>query len=69
MVRWRETIDFLHDRTVERAVELGPGDVLTNLMERNVPSITTHAVGTPRELEAYMNALAEELTAHENGNG
>ncbi len=56
-VRWRETMEFLTDRTVGRLVELGPGTTLARLARRNQPEMTTHSVGTPGDLEAYMGAL------------
>jgi [acyl-carrier-protein] S-malonyltransferase len=38
-VRWRETLHALHDRGVERFVEVGPGKVLKGLVRRTLPEV------------------------------
>jgi len=38
-VRWRETILALHERGVERFVEVGPGRVLTGLIKRTLKDV------------------------------
>ena len=42
-VRWRQTLQALRERGVERFVETGPGDVLTKLVERNRVAEPSHA--------------------------
>jgi malonyl CoA-acyl carrier protein transacylase len=38
-VRWRETMLALHERGVERFVEVGPGRVLTGLAKRTLRDV------------------------------
>jgi malonyl CoA-acyl carrier protein transacylase len=43
-VRWRETVQRLHDRGIDRFVEAGPGRVLSGLVKRTVRGVETEAV-------------------------
>jgi malonyl CoA-acyl carrier protein transacylase len=38
-VRWRETMLAIHERGVERFVEVGPGRVLTGLAKRTLRDV------------------------------
>lgn len=57
MVRWRESIEFLKEKGVTAAVELGAGKVLAGLCKRIAPEIAAGSVGTPAEIEAFLKAL------------
>lgn len=46
-VQWTKTVSALHDRGVERVVEVGPGKVLTGLNKRIVKSLQCIAANTP----------------------
>ena len=50
-VRWVESIRYLADRGVARAVEVGQGSVLTGLLRGIAPSIAGLAFGQPADLE------------------
>jgi len=55
-VQWVATIERMGDDGVARFVELGPGQVLTNLVRRINRRAECHAVNSPAGLE---RALAE----------
>lgn len=57
MVRWRESIEFLKEKGVTAAVELGAGKVLAGLCKRIAPEIAASSVGTPAEIEAFLKTL------------
>ena len=57
MVRWRESVEFLHRQGVAQAVELGAGKVLAGLVKRIAPDIAASSVGTPAEVEAFLKTL------------
>jgi [acyl-carrier-protein] S-malonyltransferase len=49
-VRWRETMDALVAAGVDTAVEIGPGNVLSGLIKRSCPSISTAQVAGAADL-------------------
>jgi [acyl-carrier-protein] S-malonyltransferase len=58
-VRWREIMLQLADSEVKKAVEVGPGQVLSGLLKRSHPDIARLNVGTVEDLQVLSN---EELT-------
>jgi [acyl-carrier-protein] S-malonyltransferase len=53
-VRWRESIDYLANKSVEEAAELGSGKVLSGLIKRIAPAIKTNSLSTPEEIDAWL---------------
>ncbi len=49
-VRWREVLETLPGRGVERVVELGPGGVLAGLVKRTLPGMAVMSVAAPEDL-------------------
>jgi len=49
-VRWRETMDALVAAGVDTTVEIGPGNVLSGLIKRSCPSISTAQVAGAADL-------------------
>ena len=49
-VRWRETMDSLRSAGITTAVEIGPGNVLSGLLKRSCPTITTAQIATTADL-------------------
>jgi [acyl-carrier-protein] S-malonyltransferase len=56
-VRWREILLTMAARGVQATVELGTGRVLTGLVKRTTPEIRGSALGTPEEIDAYIESL------------
>jgi [acyl-carrier-protein] S-malonyltransferase len=50
-VRWTESMRYVADQGLELVVEVGSGDVLTNLMKRIERSVNRLAVGDPDGIE------------------
>jgi [acyl-carrier-protein] S-malonyltransferase len=57
MVRWRESVLFLKQEGVEEIVEIGAGRVLTGLAKRIDPGLAARSVGTPAEVESFIEDL------------
>jgi [acyl-carrier-protein] S-malonyltransferase len=58
-VRWREILLTMAAQGVQATVELGAGRVLSGLVKRTTPAIRGSALGTPEEIDAYLEtALA-----------
>lgn len=56
-VRWRESVEAMVALGADSFVELGAGKVLTGLARRIAPDAAAMAVGTPADIEAFLNAL------------
>src|SRR5918995_749897 len=56
-VRWRESLHTLADLGVEHTVELGSRRVLSGLARRTLEHVATSALGTPEEIDAYVETL------------
>lgn len=56
-VRWRESLLALAEHGVAQTVELGAGRVLTGLTRRTLPDAGAVALGTPDEIDAFINDL------------
>lgn len=56
-VRWIECVQELARQGVTRAVEVGPGKVLSGLVKRIAPEIETFQVSDPASLEKTLAAL------------
>ncbi len=50
-VRWQESVNFMVDRGVDTFVELGPGKVLSGMIERTAPQVQTINIGDLPSLE------------------
>ena len=57
-VRWRETIDWFGANGVTTLVEVGAGKVLSGLARRINKDLASVALGTPDDIEAFVDAQA-----------
>lgn len=53
LVRWRESVLFMKAQGVDTLVEVGAGKVLSGMVRRIDRELTSLAVGTPQDIEAY----------------
>jgi [acyl-carrier-protein] S-malonyltransferase len=58
-VRWRESMAYARDKGVDRLYEIGHGKVLSGLAKRIDRGLTAMPVGTPGEIETFLNELAD----------
>ena len=56
-VRWRESVEAMRDDGVEMLVELGAGKVLSGLTRRVDRDLEASALGSPEDIEAFLNTL------------
>ena len=54
-VRWEDTIRHLLRQGVDTFIEIGPGDVLTGLVQRISPGAATMNIGDCKAIETLMN--------------
>jgi [acyl-carrier-protein] S-malonyltransferase len=57
MVRWRESMLFLSQNGIEEVVEIGAGRVLSGLVRRIDPHLSTRCVGVTVEVESLIKEL------------
>ena len=53
-VRWKEVVETLWHQGVRTFVEVGPGKVLSRLIQQTISSAETVQIGSRRQLEAYV---------------
>jgi [acyl-carrier-protein] S-malonyltransferase len=54
-VRWSESVRTMAAEGASRFVEIGPGNVLSNLVRRILSGAETHALGTADQVEAFLS--------------
>lgn len=59
-VQWQESIDYLQLQNVKIAIELGPKQVLQNLMKKNAPSIITVSLGEMGDIPKVKGVFNRE---------
>lgn len=58
-VRWKDIMDALVREGVERALEVGPGTVLTKLFEREYPQVLVLPTFSPQHLATALREVGE----------
>lgn len=53
-VRWRESVEAMTSMGVDTFVEIGAGKVLSGLVRRIDPEVSTSSVGTPADIETLL---------------
>jgi [acyl-carrier-protein] S-malonyltransferase len=64
-VRWRHSLETLHDEGATVVVELGPGGVLTGMVRRTAPELRGISVAVPSDLDRLMDSVtgSDELAS------
>jgi len=57
-VRWVESIQYLVDHGVDKFVEVGPGKVLSGLVKKIAPAVSTYSVDGIRGIEALASGVS-----------
>lgn len=55
-VRWRESVLYMKEQGVTELFEVGAGKVLTGLTRRIARELSSTALNSPRDIEAYLKA-------------
>ncbi len=56
-VRWRESVEWMAESSIDTFVEAGAGKVLTGTVKRIAPSAQTKTLNKPEDIEAFANTL------------
>ena len=56
-VRWRETINKFVENGVTDVIEIGAGNVLTNLSKRNAPNLQRFTLNSKESLETFIKDI------------
>ncbi len=59
-VRWEETVRYMAEAGVVRALEIGPGNVLAGLVQRTDKRIAVHGVNSPAGITKVAQFLNKE---------
>lgn len=57
MVRWRESVLYMKSQGVTEIIEFGAGKVLSGLTKRIDKELSGRSVGTPKDIEEFVNTL------------
>ncbi|MCK5284688.1 MAG: ACP S-malonyltransferase [Alphaproteobacteria bacterium] len=57
MVRWRESVLWMKEQGVTNMIEIGAGKVLSGLVRRIDHDISCESVGTPEQIEKFINTM------------
>lgn len=56
-VRWRESVEAMSSAGIDTFVEIGAGKVLSGLIRRIDPEVSTLSVGTPADIESLLKSF------------
>ena len=64
-VRWCHAVQHIHENGASVFIEVGPGNVLTNLAKRIVPEALAYSVSDPEHIQGALEAAAQVIDVHE----
>lgn len=56
-VLWHDSVRFMNEAGITRAIEMGPGNVLKNMLKRSYPHISVYNLSEAAQLEELTNGL------------
>ena len=56
-VRWRESIEYMIERSVQRITEIGPGKVLTGINKRINQNIESFSIGSAESIQNFSETF------------
>ena len=56
-VRWRESIEYMIKRSVQRITEIGPGKVLTGINKRIKQNIESFSIGSVESIQNFSETF------------
>ena len=62
MVRWRESINYMNFKGVNKFYELGEGKSLSGMVKRTVKEVQTISVSAPDEIISTMEKIKDDAT-------
>ena len=58
-VRWRESIEYMIERSVQRITEIGPGKVLTGINKRINQNIESFSIGSAESIQNFSETSSK----------
>ncbi|MCP1230771.1 ACP S-malonyltransferase [Acetobacter indonesiensis] len=56
-VRWRESVEAMSSMGIDTFVEIGAGKVLSGLVRRIDPEVSSLSIGTPADIEEFLKSF------------
>ncbi len=65
-VQWQSTMQYLKNKGITVAIEMGPKNILTNLVKENTPEIKTFCFGSKEDKRQLFELLSEDTKSRKD---